>query len=88
MAVLGRHHLQFLDADVQARFRTLHQLLFGLPLPDAEAALAAGRVVDAGTGQPVRWEPGVAVYPVSDRLRAQLRDRPDTGTPPRYQLVP
>jgi acetoin utilization deacetylase AcuC-like enzyme len=86
MAVLGRHHLQFLDGGVQARFAALHTLLAGLPLPDAAAALAGGRVVDADSGEAVRWEPGVAVFPVSERLRTLLRSRGAAATPPRYEL--
>jgi len=86
MAVLGRHHVQFLDPALQARFAALHGLLAGMPLPEAEAALAAGRVVDAERGEPVRWKPGVAVFPVSGRLRALLRHRGHTATRPHYRL--
>jgi hypothetical protein len=88
MAVQGRHHVQFLERDAETRFTALYEVLAGLPLADAEAALAAGRVVAADSGEPVRWDPGITVYPVSDRLRALLRDRPDTGARPRYLLRP
>lgn len=88
MAVLGRHHLRFLDGDAQARFAALHGLLAGMPLAAAEAALAAGRVVHAKTGETVLWEPGIAVYPVSRRLRTLLRSRGATATRPRYELRP
>ena len=88
MAVQGRHHVQFLERDAEARFAALHELLAGLPLAEAEAALAAGRVVAPESGEPVRWEPGITVYPVSDRLRALLRDRPVTVARPRYALTP
>ena len=86
MAVQGRHHVRFLEGDVEARFAALHALLAGLPLAEAEAALAAGRVVDAESGEPIRWEPGITVFPVSERLRALLRDRRGTTAPPRYEL--
>jgi acetoin utilization deacetylase AcuC-like enzyme len=88
MAVQGRHHVQFLERDVEARFTALHELLAGLPLADAEAALAAGRVLAADSGEPVRWEPGVTVYPVSGRMRALLGDRPAAAARPRYVLQP
>lgn len=88
MAVLGRHQLQFLDPDAGARFAALQASLFGLQLAQAEAALASGRVIDAATGQPVAWEPGIAVYPVSDRMRALLRAQPAAESRPRYALRP
>ena len=72
MAVLGRHHLQFMDQAGQARFEALYELLGGMRLADAERALAEGRVTDAETGRPVRWEPAVTVLPVSKRLRERL----------------
>jgi hypothetical protein len=43
--------------------------LGGLPLPEAAAAVHAGRVVDAA-GRALRWEPMATVLPVSERLRA------------------
>jgi acetoin utilization deacetylase AcuC-like enzyme len=86
MAVLGRHHLRFLDADLQARFDALTDVLSAMPLPHAEEALAAGRVVDAETGEPVTWDPGVTVYPVSERLQVLLQDRGSPRRRPRYAL--
>jgi acetoin utilization deacetylase AcuC-like enzyme len=86
MAVLGRHHLRFLDADGQARFAALHGLLAGRPLPEAEGLLAAGRVVNADTGEVVRWEPAVTVLPISGRLRTLLRSRGVAAARPRYEL--
>lgn len=88
MAVLGRHHLQLLDPQAAARFAALQKALGGLPLDKAEAALAAGRVIDGVTGQPVGWEPSVAVYPVSERLRARLRAKPGGESGVRYVLRP
>ena len=88
MAVLGRHHLQLLDPVAAARFAALQKTLAGLPLDQAEAALAAGRVVDSATGQPVGWEPGVAVYPISEQLRTRLRAMPVGELGVRYVLRP
>jgi acetoin utilization deacetylase AcuC-like enzyme len=88
MAVLGRHHLRFLSADAQARFAALQGLLAGRPLPEAEGLLAAGRVVNAETGEVVRWEPAVTVLPISGRLRTLLRSRGAPATRPRYELRP
>ena len=68
VAFVGRHHLRCLDPAAQGRFEALQVALRGLPLREAERALAEGRVVD-GAGAVVRWEPAVTVMPVSDRLR-------------------
>lgn len=54
----------------EARLRALAAALDGLSLPEATAAVDAGRVVDAATGQPVPWEPVPTVLPVSERMRA------------------
>lgn len=71
MAVLGRHHMRFLDPDAQGRFLALRSALGGLTLVEAERALAEGHVRDAA-GRPVRWIPTMQVYPVSERLRARV----------------
>jgi hypothetical protein len=44
--------------------------LDGVPLPEATSAVEEGRLVDAGTGRPVAWEPVATVLPVSERLLA------------------
>jgi acetoin utilization deacetylase AcuC-like enzyme len=72
LAVVGRWHMHFLDPAVQGRFDALREALDGLSLAGAERALADGRVRDAGTGAVVRWEPALAVVPVSERLRAKV----------------
>lgn len=86
MAVLGRHHVDFLDPAARARFQALLAALKGLHLVEAERALAEGRVVDAD-GRPVAWEPAVTVFPVSDRLRDRLDERKLPAAPgPVYRL--
>ena len=76
LAVVSRHHVRLLDPVAQARFAALHAVLGHLSLPEAERALAEGRVRDAVTGEVVRWEPAATVMPVSARLRQRL-DGPD-----------
>jgi hypothetical protein len=89
MAALSRRHMRFLEPADQARFDALYQALAGLPLPQAEAALAAGRVSDAATGQPVRWEPALQVYPVSAALTQAIAARCGEPAPaPRFVLSP
>ncbi len=71
MAVLGRHHMRFLDPAAQGRFLALRRALGSLSLAAASDALATGRVVD-GAGHAVMWMPSVQVFPVSDRLHAAV----------------
>jgi acetoin utilization deacetylase AcuC-like enzyme len=90
MAVLGRRHLRFLEPEADARFAALFDVLGGMPLPDAERALAEGRVVDVATGSPVTWQPAVEVFTVSERMKqavARIAAAPPP-IPPRYRLVP
>jgi len=72
--VLGRHHVEFLDAATRARLHALCRALGGMPLVEAERLLSEGRVVDARTGEVVRWQPSVSVYPVSQRMRDRLTE--------------
>ncbi len=72
LAVVGRWHLRFVDPAAQARFDALRAVLAGLTLADAERALSTNQVVDDARGGPVRWEPALAVMPVSERLRASV----------------
>jgi acetoin utilization deacetylase AcuC-like enzyme len=76
MAVVGRNHVEFLDPQARARLNALLRVLGGTPLAEAERALAEGRVREAETGAVVRWEPAVAVYPISGRMRERLRGGP------------
>jgi acetoin utilization deacetylase AcuC-like enzyme len=89
MAVLGRRHLRFLDPDAQGRFDALYGVLRGMPLPDAERALAEGRVIDAATGSSVAWQPAVQVFPVSARMRRLVDERVTAPSPPppSYRLI-
>jgi hypothetical protein len=89
MAVLGRHHLRFVDPAAQARFDALYDVLGGMPLGQAEATLATNTMLDADNGRPVRWEPALQVLPVSDRLRDLVKppDRP-AQPHPRFVIRP
>lgn len=70
MAALGQHRLRFLEPEDQARFEGLRDAVAGMRLAAADGVIAAGRVVDAATGEPVRWRPAPMVVPVSGRLKA------------------
>jgi hypothetical protein len=64
--------LRFVEPRDEARWRALREALAGLPLAEAAAAVAAGRVVDRRSGQPVRWGPTPMVIPVSPRLAERV----------------
>ena len=71
LAVLSRHHGRFIEPAAQARFNALFGALRGLSLPEAERALAEGRVRD-GAGTAERWEPAATGIPVTDRFRSRI----------------
>jgi len=72
IAAHGRKTTRFLSPVDEGLYRALEQALRPLPFAEAAAAVAAGRVVDTTTGQPVVWHPAPMVFPVSERLREQV----------------
>lgn len=72
VATHGRKSMRFLAAADEGVYRALQGALGGLPLAAAAAALDAGQVVDAATGEAFAWQPAAMVFPVSDRLRRQV----------------
>jgi acetoin utilization deacetylase AcuC-like enzyme len=86
MAALSRRHVRFLDPVAQGRLDALCRTLGGLPLPRAEEALAGGRVIDDASGDPVRWETAVQVFPVSDRLK-RLVDEATRNRVPEFRFT-
>jgi hypothetical protein len=62
----------FLDAAEQGRFEALGRDLAGCSVADASAALEAGRVLDAATGEPVTWSPGDMLAALSPPVREYL----------------
>jgi len=72
-AALGQHRMRFLEPEDQARFEAVRDAVAGLSLADADRAIDDGRVVDADTGEPVRWLPTPMVVPVSGRLQALVQ---------------
>ncbi len=69
-AALGQHRMRFLEPEDQARFEALRDAVAGWSLAEADRAISDGSVLDAATGEPVRWRPAPMVVPVSGRLRA------------------
>ena len=62
----------FLDPAEQGRFEALRRDLASVPVAEASAALEAGRVVDAATGEPVTWSPGAMLAALSPPVREYL----------------
>ncbi len=73
MAAVGQHRMRFLEPEDQARFETVGDAVAGLSFAAADRAIDRGRVVDATTGEPMRWSPAPMVVPVSGRLQALVR---------------
>ena len=63
---------RFLDPKQQARLEAMRRALASLRLVAATRAVEEGRVLNAATGAPVKWEPAPMVIPVSPRLRARV----------------
>jgi len=72
VAVKSRKALRFLDPATEGLYRSLQEALRDFSLAAATNALAAGRVVDAGTGEPFAWSPAPMVLPVSERFHALI----------------
>jgi acetoin utilization deacetylase AcuC-like enzyme len=91
VAVQGRKTMRFLHPADEGMYRALEVVLQGLPLSAAANALAAGRVVDAVSGEPFTWHPVPMTYPVSERLREQVTgeayERQAAGEAGRHELV-
>lgn len=72
VAAQSRRMVRFVHPEHEARFRAYQEALEGVPLAEASRAVDEGRVVDAGTGAPVRWEGVPVVIPVSKRLEEMV----------------
>jgi acetoin utilization deacetylase AcuC-like enzyme len=69
LAAQSRRLMRLLHAEDEGRVRAFEEALKGVPLPEATAAVAEGRVIDEATGEPAEWTPVPAVIPVSGRLK-------------------
>jgi acetoin utilization deacetylase AcuC-like enzyme len=70
----GRKHLRFVHPEHEAQIRALEKALAGSGLAGASDAVAAGRLVDARTGERFEWRPMPMVLPVSEALHAHLNE--------------
>lgn len=95
LAATSRKLMRFRDPEGAVELAAAQNALQGLGLAEASRAVAEGRVVDAETGEPFRWEPRPLVIPLSGRLKewlerpeAQERRRAAEGAVGRYVLRP
>ncbi len=72
IAMQSRRLVRPLHPAVEARLRAITAALEGVPLSEGTVAVDQGLVVDARTGEPVRWEPVATVLPVSPRLAERV----------------
>jgi hypothetical protein len=72
VAMQSRRLVRPLHPAAEARLRAITAALEEVPLPEATVAVEQGRVVDARTGEAVRWEPVATVLPVSPRLAERV----------------
>ncbi len=68
----GRRFLRFLDPDDEGRLRAIEHTVGHLGLAEATNAVAAGRLRDRATGEPVEWRPASMVVPTTQRLRDRV----------------
>lgn len=71
-AVFYSSAFRFLSSGEQGRFEALRCCLQALPVAAASALVAAGRVHDLATDQPLAWRPGPMVAPLGEELRQVL----------------
>jgi hypothetical protein len=70
IAMQSRRLVRPLHPEDEARLRAIAAALDGVPLAEGTSAVEGGRLVEAGTGRPVDWQPVATVLPVSERLQA------------------
>ena len=70
LAALSRRHARFIDPKAEALMRALQDALSGMPLDLASRAVEEGRVFNAASGSPVRWEAWPMALSATERLRA------------------
>jgi hypothetical protein len=91
MAVTSTKLMSFLDPDKEHELAAVQRAVDGLSLGAASAAVEAGRVVEAGTGQPYVWQPVPMVIPVQDELKSHLAAlslEAQTTPVPEFRLLP
>lgn len=69
MAALAKPHMAFYFPQDRARFLAMWAALGDVALAGATHLVADGRIRQRTTGEPVKWEPGLMVMPVSAALR-------------------
>ena len=71
-AVFYSSMFRFVSPARQGRLEALRRDLASLPVCDASAAVAEGRVIDETTGAPFAWEAAEMIAPVTDSVKRAL----------------
>jgi acetoin utilization deacetylase AcuC-like enzyme len=74
IAALTAGPFRFVEPESQARFEAMREALGELKLHDAALAVEEGRVVDAASGEVVRWQPSPMIHAVSETLVRRLAE--------------
>jgi hypothetical protein len=72
VAAQSRRLVAFLEPRHEALMQALEELLRGMPLAEASRLVADGRVVDASSAEPTRWEGYAMVLPASEKLKSRV----------------
>ena len=76
LARLARPLGRFVAPADEARFLAIAKAVKGMELQEASAAVSAGRVRDAATGETITWQPRPMIIPVRAALQEELRSDP------------
>jgi acetoin utilization deacetylase AcuC-like enzyme len=87
VAAYAKNHLAFFDPATRASFEALLELFGDTPLPEATVAVAAGRVVDADTGETFRWRPEPMILPLTDKLKRKMEEAAGEARKVRFRLL-
>jgi acetoin utilization deacetylase AcuC-like enzyme len=69
IVTVSRRYARFLAPETEALFRAMEELFVKTPLVEASRSVDDGRLLDARTDEPIRWQGWPMVLPASDRLR-------------------
>ncbi len=87
VAAYAGDRLAFFKPSTRARFEALLELFRDTPLPRATIAVAAGRVVDADTGEVFHWRPEPMILPLTERLEREMAAAAGEARKVRFRLV-
>jgi hypothetical protein len=75
VARLGHGYMRFLEPTAQARYEAIQAAVAHLPFAVATQAVAAGRLRDSESGEPIRWQPSPMILPISQALQRLIEEK-------------